>query len=170
MKRRLALCLLAIASSLAALHAAPKVAVGDFKVTSDDPKLKYVGKGLSEMFSTQLELSKAVTLVDRSRREALLGELEFALSGAADEQSAAQAGKLLSVKYLFFGEIVDMAGTILVNLSMVDVETGEVAWGDKALGKLSDYDAITRKLAASALRGIGAGTAAVAVAAPPPKA
>jgi TolB-like protein len=152
------------------IQAAPRVAVDDFTVTSDDPRLKYVGKGLTEMFSTQLEQSKAVILVDRAKRDALLGEAEFALSGAVDEQGAVQAGKLLSVNYLFFGEIVDMAGSILVNLSMVNVETGEVAWSDKSLGKLSDYDAITKRLAASALKDLGAQSAAVAVVAAKPKA
>lgn len=168
--RSFALAVLLAILAPALFAAPPKVAVGDFKVTSDNPRLKYVGKGLSEMFSAQLSQSKAVLVVERERREALLGELEFAMSGLADEASAAEAGKLLSVDYLVFGEIVDMDSAILVSLRMLKVETGEVAWSDKNLGKLSDYDAITRKLAASALKGLGAQGAAVAAVKPAPAA
>jgi TolB-like protein len=155
--------------SLPAMAAPPRVAVGDFTVTSDDPKLKYVGKGLAEMVAAELAASKGVTLIDRDKREAALGELEFSLSGMASSESQVEAGKLLSADYLVFGEIIDMAGQVLVSCKAVKVETGEVAWSDKSLGKLSDYSKISRGLASSALKGLGSEKAATAAAAAKPE-
>jgi len=161
----LSLALIPVATAIAT---PPRIAVGDFTVTSDDPRLKYVGKGLAEMVAADLAQSKDVLLIDREKRAALLGELEFALSGAADEKSQLEAGKLLSADYLLFGEIVDMATSVLVSCTLVKVETGQVVWTDKSLGALSDYDGLSRKLANSALQGLRGGTPAMALA-PPPK-
>jgi TolB-like protein len=146
--------------------APPRVAVGDFTVTSDNPRLKYVGKGLAEMVAAQLAASKGLTLIDRDKREAALGELEFSLSGMADAKSQMEAGKLLAADYLLFGEVIDMDSAVLVSCKLIKVETGEVAWTDKNLGPLADYDAISRKLASSALKGLGAQKAAAVAAAP----
>jgi TolB-like protein len=165
-KKFLIFFLLSLAVLAAAFAAPPRVAVGDFTVTSDNPKLKYVGKGLAEMVAAELAASKGVILIDRDKREAALGEMEFSLSGMADAESQIEAGKLLSADYLLFGEIIDMDQAVLVSCKMIKVETGQVAWTDKNLGPLSDYDKISRKFAVSALKGLGAEKAAVAVAAP----
>jgi TolB-like protein len=148
-----------------AVFAAPiRIAVADFKVASDNTRLKYVGKGFAEMISAELAMSKAVMLIDRDRRAAILGEMEFSLSGAVDEQSQARIGKLLSADYLVFGEIIDMDAQILITCRIVRVETGEVAWTDKILGPLSDYDAVSMRLASSALKELGGETAATVAA------
>jgi len=132
----------------------PRVAIGDFAVTSDNPKLKYIGKGLAEMIATDLYASKGLVLIDRDRRDAILGEMEFALSAAADPSEQMQAGKLLAADYLLFGAIVDMDTVVLVSCRMISVETGAVVWTDERLGPLSDYDKMSRTLAASALKGL----------------
>lgn len=165
MKRRiLALTLCLLASFEASYAASPRLAVGDFTVTSANPQLAFVGKGLAEMLATDLAISKRVLLIDRERRNALLGEMEFSLSAGAESQM--QAGRLLAADYLVVGSVVDMGGQVLVTCSMLKVETGEVVWTDRSLGALSGYDALSRKLAASALAGLGL-EAGVADAAPP---
>ena len=158
-----------IAASVLAYAAPPRIAVADFTVTSDNPKLKYVGKGLAEMVAAELQASKGVLLIDRDKREAALGELEFSLSGMADTQSQVDAGKLLAADFLLFGEIIDMDSAILVSCKIVKVETGEVAWTDKNLGPLANYDTLSRKMASSALKGLGADKAAAVAAAAPTK-
>ncbi len=155
-----------LAASGLAFAAPPRIAVADFTVTSDNPKLKYVGKGLAEMVAAELQASKGVLLIDRDKREAALGELEFSLSGMADTQSQVDAGKLLAADFLLFGEIIDMDSAVLVSCKIVKVETGEVAWTDKNLGPLANYDTLSRKMASSALKGLGADKAAAVAAAP----
>ena len=166
MKRSLIALLLAALAAASAFAGPPRLAVGDFTVTSDNPKLKYVGKGLAEMVAAEISASKAVLLIDRDKREELLGEVEFSLSGLADSSAQVEAGKLLTADFLLFGEIIDMGSSILVSCKMIKVETGEVAWTDKNLGALSDYDKISRAFAASALKGLGAEKAAAVAAVP----
>ncbi len=166
MKKKSLVVLCALVTIGAAFAAPPSLAVVDFSVTSDNPRLKYVGKGLAEMVAAELAASKGIVLVDRERRAALLGEMEFALSGLASAEAQLEMGKLLAVDYLLFGEIVDMDSAVLVSCRMIKVETGAVAWSDKNLGPLADYDGISKKLAASALKGIGAGRSAAAAPAP----
>ncbi len=164
------LCLVAFVCVCASAYAGPpRMAIGDFTVTSDNPKLKYVGKGFAEMIGAELALSKGVVLIDRAKRDQLLGELEFSLSGLSDSDSMLRAGELLAADYLLFGDLVDLGDAVLVSCKMVKTETGEVAWQDKYLGPLADYDGISKSLAASALRGLGATTAVAVVSRPSPQ-
>jgi TolB-like protein len=162
-----AAAVLGMALAVAGVHAdPPRIAVGDFTVLSDNPRLRYVGKGFAELVAAQLSASKSVQLIDREKREALLSEMDFSLSEAADADSQARIGRLLTADYLVFGEIIDMDTAILLSCSMIRVETGEVVWAEKNLGTLTDYDALSRKIAASALKELGAEGAAEEAAAP----
>ncbi|MCX7030226.1 MAG: hypothetical protein NTU62_08910 [Spirochaetes bacterium] len=132
------------------------MAVADFQVSSENPRLKFVGKGFAEMIAAELVLAKDIILIDRDKRSELLSEQEFALSEAADTEAQVQIGRILSADYLLYGEIVDMDQKILVTVKMVSVETGQVTWTDKKLGALSDYDLISSQFARSALKSLGA--------------
>ena len=57
--KRLTLIVAVVLFSLPAsvFAAPPRLAVGDFSVTSDDPRLKYVGKGLAEMVAAEIASS-----------------------------------------------------------------------------------------------------------------
>ncbi len=67
--------------------APPRLAVVDFAVSSENPRLRFVGKGLAEMIAAELAQSKGIVLIDRDRRAELLREQEFALSEAADAEA-----------------------------------------------------------------------------------
>ncbi len=133
----------------------PRLAVSDFTVGSDNPKLKYVGKGLAEMVAVNLAASHSIVLIDRSARDAILMEQEFSLSDAADSSKQLEIGRLLSARYILSGEVLDMDSVVLVSCRITSTETGEIVWLDKNLGPLADYDGISRKLANSALAGLG---------------
>ena len=107
------------------------VALSDFAVNSANPGYAYLGKGFAEIVAFELKKSKDLRLVDRERRNELLSEMEFALTGLTDPSAQLEIGKLLSVRYLVGGSITDMGGPLLVSLSMVDVESGEVVWRDQ---------------------------------------
>jgi TolB-like protein len=120
-----------------------KMAVSDFVVHSENPKYKFMGKGISEMIAVELRKSPKITLVERDKRTELLEEMEIALSDMADPEVQLEVGKLLAADYILFGEIIDLDTQILISLRMIDVETGEVVWNEKLTAKLSKYDYIT---------------------------
>lgn len=72
-------------------------------------------------------------LIEREKLNAVIEEQRFAFSGMADEKTLMEIGKLLTADYIVLGEIIDMAGPVLVTVRMVDAGTGEVVWdGSKA--------------------------------------
>lgn len=153
---------------LAALSfaAPPRLAVADFTVSSENPRLRFVGKGLAEMIAAELAQARDIVLIDRDMRAELLREQEFSLSEAADAAAQVELGRILSADYLLFGEIVDMDQKVLVTARIVSVETGQVVWTDRVLGVLADYDLLSSRFARSALDSLGAGSAMVMVAPP----
>jgi TolB-like protein len=160
----LSVVLLLVAASVFA--APPRLAVTDFTVSSENPRLKFVGKGLAEMIAAELAQAKGIALIDRDRRMELLQEQEFALSEAADLSAQVKIGRILSADYLLYGEIVDMDSKVLVTARVVSVETGQVTWADKILSALADYDIISSQFARGALESLGTGEAAVIAAQP----
>ncbi|PKL08172.1 MAG: hypothetical protein CVV51_10345, partial [Spirochaetae bacterium HGW-Spirochaetae-7] len=171
LKKALLLPMLLVAA-VACFAELPRLAVADFTVGSDNPKLKYVGKGLAEMIAVNLASSRSIVLIDRSARDEILREQEFSLSVAADPSRQIQIGKLLSARYFLTGEVLDMDSAVLVSCRITSVETGEIVWVDKNFGPLADYDGISRRLASSALAGLGLspGGNVAAVPAPAPSA
>ncbi|MGO8695383.1 MAG: CsgG/HfaB family protein [Rectinemataceae bacterium] len=156
---------------LAALSAGAqqiRIAVMDFDLQSDDPRFKYLGKGFAELTAVEIAHMPGVVLVDRDRRNAILKEQEFSLSGAADESSAMEIGKLLSVNYIVSGTIIDMLGDLVVSYEVVTTDTGAVVGKETTEGAPAEYKRMVRDIG----RGIGVMTGRIAAAAgtvaPPP--
>ena len=129
-----------------------RIALSDFAVYSDNPKYKYMGKGISEMIAVELGKSTYIDLIERERRAEVLEEIEFALSDLADTTKQVEVGKMLVAKYLVFGEIVDMDKEVLISLRMIDVESTKVVWTEKVIAKISNYDYITGYFTQSILK------------------
>jgi len=118
---------------------APTLAISDFEIQTDNTKHTYLGKGFAEIVGFELGKTKTIRLVDREKRNAVLEEMEFSLSGIADETNQIQVGKLLSVRYLVYGSIIDMGEELLFNLKMLDVETSQIVWNDQLVERPSKY-------------------------------
>ncbi len=129
----------------------PTLAISDFEVQTDNPKNKYLGKGFSEIIGFELGKFRNIRIVDREKRNIALQELEFILSGAAEEADLLTAGKLLAVQYLVYGSITDMGDMLLFNLKMLDMETSQVVWNDQFIESPSKYSYIGTYFARSLL-------------------
>jgi TolB-like protein len=146
-------------SSLSAASPPPPLALSDFAVNSTNPSYTFLGKGFAEIVAFELKKSPAVKLVDREKRNQILDEMEFGMTGLTDPAAQLEMGKLLSVRYLVGGSITDMGGTLLVSLSMVDVETGEVVWNDQVNAAGGKYAYIGAYFGKSLLKYFKAGAA-----------
>ena len=129
--------------------------VSDFKVYSDNPSYKYIGKGISRLVAGELRKSDKIILLEREEIKRILEEQEFSLSDLADESKQIQIGKFLSAEYIVFGEIIDMGNILLLSLRMADVETGEIVWQEEITEKIETYDYIGAYFAKSILEGFG---------------
>jgi TolB-like protein len=127
------------------------VIVSDFKVESDDPSHKYLGKGLSRLVASELRKSARLKLLEREQMMRILEEQEFSLSDMANTESQVEVGMLMSADRIVFGEIIDMGNVLLISLRMADVETGEIVWQDEITERLRTYNYIAAFFAKSIL-------------------
>ncbi len=128
------------------------IAVCDFKVESDKPDYKYLGKGISRLVAGELRKSGKTTIVEREQMNEIIAEQKLSLTGLMDAGNQVLIGKMLAAEYLVVGEIIDMgAAGILVSVRMVNVETGAVVWQDEKQDKLAVYDFIGAYFAKSLL-------------------
>lgn len=116
-----------------------------------------LGRGLAELVSSDLANFPELTVVERVRMQVLLDELELARSGAVDQSSAPQYGRLLRANRLVGGQygvrnnqlVVD-AGVFSADLSdddLPDLNTTE--------GSISNLLEVKNRVVASILIQLG---------------
>jgi len=102
------------------------VAVMPFSFTGADSTLKPLERGFAELLTTDLSQVKALTVVDRSRLQAILNEIELQKSGAVDSTTMVRAGKLIQAGTLVQGSIVQTADRLRADAALVSVATNQV--------------------------------------------
>ena len=155
--KRTALCLLLVlVGSLAAAEEKISIAVMEMKVTNvsaDEADL------LIDFLNNALFDTGLFDVVQRSRRELLIKEIEFSLSDIAESAKTKALGKLLSSQLLVFGSLGTIGKHTLFNLSTVETETGKtVSSFSKTYGNLEeiveDLSIIADDMARSTARSI----------------
>lgn len=132
-----------------------RIAVIDFEVVTERPEYRSLGKGFAELASVRLAEFPVFALIDRERRNEILGEQAFSLSGGADGTSAIEIGRLLSAAYLVTGAVVDMLGDLVISYELVSAETGLVVGKAQVEGPPSDYKRMVREIGAGVARMAG---------------
>jgi hypothetical protein len=113
---------------------------------------------LLDYLSSHLVESGEYTIIDRSQRETVLKEIEFSQSDCTDEACQLRIGKLLSANRIVIGSIGKLEQTYLLNLKMIEVETGRllkaVSGKYKDMGEMiGDGKNLVRSLVGPAGRG-----------------
>jgi TolB-like protein len=99
------------------------VAVANFTSNGD-----YSAKDLSnitELFTSDLQLYGKLRVVTRSKWDEILGEHEFQRNGLVDKAEIKRLGRALSAQAIITGTLMKLGNTQILNLSLLDVETGE---------------------------------------------
>lgn len=82
---------------------------------------------ISERLITKLVEQKKLDVIERSLMEKVLKELKLQASGAIDEQSAKQIGKILGVEAIVSGTLIDLGEKeVEVNARLIKTETGQI--------------------------------------------
>lgn len=151
MKKVFVFILLVLASPVFSQTA---IAVLDFNVNSEKSEYRFLGKGFSQFLLVELSQVQELTLVEREKRNEIINEIKFGLSGLADDKSLAQLGSMLQSDYMVAGEIFDMAGTLIVTGRLIDIENSSVVAQIGVEGTLDDYKGMTRQLAIAILNAL----------------
>lgn len=81
---------------------------------------------VSDFLRTELVKTRVFTVLDRQNMERILGEQKFQMSGCTSDECAVRMGKILNVQGIVVGTFSKFLGTYYINVSFVDVETGEI--------------------------------------------
>ena len=85
-----------------------------------------VVSSISDYLRTQLVNTGKIDIVTRENMDQILKEQKFQLSGCTSQECIIEAGKLMGVRKMFTGSIGKVGTTYIVNLKIINVESGKI--------------------------------------------
>ncbi len=116
------LALVMLLSTAAADAPKPVVSVLYFENSTGDASLDVLRKGLADMIITDLVAWDGVTVVERLKLEAVLGELKLQQSKAIDKATAVKVGKIIGAQYAITGSLFLNKDQLRVDATVTKVE------------------------------------------------
>lgn len=134
---------------------ADTVCVLYFENNTGDTEYDVLGKGLADMFVTELSSVDELELVERSRLDDLLGELELQRGEAFDPETVQELGKVAGARYAVTGSFTRFEDTFRIDARMIEVENGKVVTASKVEGEKSDFFRLVSDLSGSFSEALG---------------
>lgn len=136
-------------ASIATRPGSPRtVAVLPLRFSGPDTSLKSLERGFADLLTTDLARSAQLTLVERSRMQALLDEVKLQQTGATDAASNVRAGRLIRAGRVVQGSLLQLNGTTLrADAAVVDVPTSRVTGTAQNSNLLDQVFDIEKRLA-----------------------
>lgn len=136
----LTLLLLVVGTHSAEAAGSKRLAVLYFE-NQGNPELEMLKLGLAQMLITDLAPRPELEVIERTRLNEILGELDLQKTGALDSDSAVRIGKVLSVEFLVQGYYLYFkpVDSLIIGATVVSVETGAVVGSFRTQGKQSDF-------------------------------
>lgn len=108
-----------------------RIAVLDFKNTSQSEDLEYLAQTISESIATFLAKQNDIKIMDRKAVVNKLKKLYIELSDFQNEKEMKLLGRLLKVDTLIAGSFVDINNKLRINTRLIDIKTGDVIIADQ---------------------------------------
>ena len=121
----------------AAIDAKPSVAVLPLQNLSTDSDSAYFSDGMTDEITTKLSKIQGINVAPHS---------SVATVKAAD-QSAADLGRQLGVRYLLEGTVRKSGNQVRVNVHLIDSTTGFQVWADDFTGEMKDVFSLQEQTA-----------------------
>jgi TolB-like protein len=148
----------ALAASSAFAQSKPTVAImyfNDGAIGKAHDELAPLSKGICDVLITEMADNPGIVVIERDQLQSMLAEQKLVTDKAVDLSTAIKVGKLLSVHHMIYGGfITDPAGTMVLNLRAVDVETGKVEFVTNATDKTANLLALIHKVAVKTNAGL----------------
>lgn len=103
-----------------------KIAVLDFALRGDNFKTKDLGGIVAEWFTTTLVKDGRFEVVERALLQKIIQEQKLGMTGLIDKKSSAELGKILGVKTIITGSILQLQDIIDVNARIINVKSGSI--------------------------------------------
>ena len=148
---------LAAAALLTAILLGPAVAHGKtlavtfFDNNTSDPQFEPLGRGLASMLITDLSALDALQVVERSRINEILAEIELQKSPYVDKDTAVAVGRGLGAEWVLTGALVAMQPMMRLDARLVEVATGRVLETQAVSGPVAEFFLLEKELATAIL-------------------
>ena len=139
MQRILFYILFTLISNLS-ISQAIRVAISDFENLSGNAKYDGLGKALSSMLISDIEINvsgKKIQLVERAQLNKIIKEQNLQAGKSFDKNTAVKVGKLLGVNFILIGDIFVLNDDIVINARLTSIENGDIKFSNKQEGKLT---------------------------------
>lgn len=103
----------------------PNIAVIPVQDKSPNARKYEVGPAITAILESKIEKSIIFSLVTDALRDKMIKEIKFSLSGLA-ESSNIEPGQIAAVDYFLTGQITEIGSDFMLNLRLIDVESGKV--------------------------------------------
>ncbi|HTY08961.1 MAG TPA: CsgG/HfaB family protein [Candidatus Edwardsbacteria bacterium] len=126
-----------------------RIAILPFANNMKQAEYDGIGPFEAEALATALARRADIDVVERAQLQKVVAELKLGASGAVDNATAAQIGKLQGANYLLLGSYSILGGKAQIVAKFVTTETGEVGAlpSQQVVGKLDDLFSVTDQLA-----------------------
>jgi len=141
----------ALSASSAFAQSKPTVAImyfNDGAIGKAHDDLAPLSKGICDVLISEMADNPAIKVIERDQLQKVMDEQKLAANGSVDMGTAVKVGKLLSAHHMIFGGfITDPAGTMVLNLRVVNVETSAIEYTTNASDKTANLLALIHKVA-----------------------
>lgn len=104
----------------------PKIAVLDFELCGDKFTTNGLGSMVAEWFVTSLVKDGRFDVIERALLQKILTEQKLGETGVLDDSSASKIGKILGVKIIITGSVLNLGKTLEINSRIINVEDGTI--------------------------------------------
>ena len=103
-----------------------KIAVLDFGIQGKGFETEDMGRIVAEWMTTAFVQAGRFDVIERRMLKKILGEQQLGLSGALDNDSVTELGKLLGVEVIISGSVMKFQDVLEVNARIIDVESASI--------------------------------------------
>ena len=133
----------------------PTLSILYFDNISKATDFDWLRVGLSDMLTTDIVASGAITVVERERLAKVLQEQELQLSGAVQDSDAIRVGAILAATKAVYGSFVVSGQSLRIEARLVDTQSAVVLGAVRAEGATNEVLGLERKIAAGILGALG---------------
>ena len=141
---------------LSTASAKPSVAVSYFENNTKDPQYEVLQKGLADAMISALSVSDAITVVERSRLNDVLKEIDLQKNPFFDQSSATKIGQGMGADFIVTGSYTMLANNLNISVRMIDVASSEVVFSKETNGPKDRPFDVTASASSALLTGVGA--------------
>jgi len=114
------------------------IAIVNFRNTSNNTELDYLEDSIPESIITSMAKSGQLEIVERSRLQDAIKEMELGMSGVVDEKTAVEVGRAVGANAILVGSYVAIGSMIQINARLIDVETSKIVKADSKRGNVGE--------------------------------